>query len=139
MDQVKAIRLGEVKCITSDGVKALPFCINPSGPIVASLFMEEFENKAIIYTTPNPSRLWLRNVDDTFLIQRVEHNNQFMQHINSIDPHIQFIHETADPQSSIPFLDTLFSPGPDNTLLTTFYWKSTKLTSTYFGTATTVC
>ena len=36
-------------------------------PNVASLFMEEFEPKAIS-TVPNPQRLWLRCMDDTFVI-----------------------------------------------------------------------
>ena len=97
---------------------------SPISSIVASLFMEEFEIKAI-NSTPHPPRLWLRYVDDTFFIQRVENSNQFMKQINSIDPHIQFTMETAVPQGSIPFQDTLVSTGPDTTLLTTGFRKPT--------------
>ena len=61
---------------------------SPISPLVANLFMEEFECKAIS-TSPNPPRLWLRYVDDTFVIQQTKHSQQFIHHINSIDPHIQ--------------------------------------------------
>ena len=95
---------------------------SPISPIAASLFMEEFESKAIS-TASNPPMLWLRYVDDTFGIQQAEHSQQFLQHINSIDPHTQFTTEVPRSDRSIPFLDTLVSPGPDNTLLTSVYRK----------------
>ena len=56
-------------------------------PSMANLFMEEFEIKAI-NTVTNPSRIWLRHVDDTFGIQKATHSHQFLQHINSIDSYI---------------------------------------------------
>ena len=93
-------------------------------PNVANLFMEEFGCKTINSANDLP-RLWLRYGDDTFVIQKVEHINQFLQHINYIDPHIQLLQETPNTESSIPFLDMLVSQGPDNTLLTTVYRKAT--------------
>ena len=95
---------------------------SPTSAIVASLFMENLETKAII-TAFNPPILWLRCVDDIFVIQKAEHSNWFLQHINFIDPHIQFTTETPKSDRFIPFLDTFVSPGPDNSLLTTVYRK----------------
>ena len=57
--------------------------------------LEEYEIKAIS-STNHPPRLCLRYVDDTFVIQKVEHSTHFLQHINSIDPNIQFAQETPD-------------------------------------------
>ena len=62
--------------------------------IVANLFLEWFESKAIS-SAPNPSRLWFRYVDDTFIIQEAEHSQQFLQYINSIDPHSHFTTEVS--------------------------------------------
>ena len=56
-------------------------------PIVAYLFMEELESKAIS-TVPNPLRLWLMYVNDTFAFQKAEHSQQLLHHIQFIDPHI---------------------------------------------------
>ena len=66
---------------------------SPVSPIVANLYMEYFEQKALS-TTP-PSRLWQRYVDDTFVIQKEVNKQDFLQHINSVDPTIQF---TGDEQ-----------------------------------------
>ena len=64
-------------------------------------------------------------MDDTFVIQQAEHSQQFLQHINSIDPQIQFNTKFPSSDGSIPFLDTLVTPGPYNTLLTGVYRKPT--------------
>ena len=64
-------------------------------------------------------------VNDTFVIQKAEHSQQFLQHINSIDPLKEFTSEVPKTNASIPFLDTLVSPWPHNSLLTTTYMKPT--------------
>ena len=64
-------------------------------PIVANLFIKEFETKAINSVT-HPSRWWLRYVDDTFVIQKAEYINQFLQHTNSINSHIYLTQETPN-------------------------------------------
>ena len=72
---------------------------------------------------PSPS-LWLRFVDDTFVINRAEHSHVLLQHINSQDPHIQFTVEPTQ-QGSLPFLDTLVTIEPNNTFSTTVYRNPT--------------
>ena len=42
-----------------------------------------------------------------------------------MDPHIQFTSEDAKPDGSLPFLDTIVLPQPDNSLLTSVYRKPT--------------
>ena len=50
---------------------------------------------------------------------------EFLEHINNIDPHIQFTTEDAKPDGSIPFLDTIVMPQPDKSLTTSVYRKPT--------------
>ena len=64
-------------------------------------------------------------MDDTLVIQEAEHGQQFLQHINSQDPNIQFTVEEPGTDGSIPFLDTKVEPGPNNTIHTTVYRKPT--------------
>ena len=93
---------------------------SPINPLIANIFMEEFEVKALS-SMPPPS-LWLRFVDDTFVINRTEHSQALLQHINSQDPHIQFTVEPTQ-QGSLPFLDTLVTIQQDNTFSTSVYRK----------------
>ena len=95
---------------------------SPISPLIANIFMEEFEVKALS-STPPPS-LWLRFDDDTFVINRAEHSQALLQHINSQDPHIQFTVEPTQ-QGSILFLDTLVTIEQDNTFSTSVYRKPT--------------
>ena len=110
---------------------------SPISTIVAKQFMEKFEIKAIS-TATNLPRIWFRYVDDAFIIQKAEHSQQFLQHINSIDPHIHIPAEDPNSDGSLPFLDTLVTPAPDNTLLKTVYRKLTHIDSTFTGTGTTI-
>ena len=97
---------------------------SPISPLIANPFMEEFEVKALS-TCPHPPSLWLRFVDDTFVIMKAEHSQPLLHHINSQDPHIQFTVEQPTQQVSLPFLDTLVTIEPDNTFSTTVYRKPT--------------
>ena len=79
---------------------------SPISPIVANLFMEDFEKKAI-ESSPHPPCFWRRFVDDTFTIIYTAHKGSFLEHLNSIDDHIQFTSEDSRPDGSMPFLDIL--------------------------------
>ena len=96
---------------------------SPVSPIVASLYMEYFEQKALS-TAPNP-RLWCRYVDDTFVIQKEVNKQDFLQHINGVDPAIQFTVENNKEDGAIPFLDTTVKPEADSNLSITVYRKPT--------------
>ena len=98
---------------------------SPISPLIANIFMEEFEVKTL-NSFPHPPYLWLRFVDDTFVINRAEHIQDLLQHINNQDPHIQFTVEPTQ-QISLPFLDTLVTIEPDNTFSTTVYRKATHM------------
>ena len=101
--------------------------------LIANLFMEEFEVKALS-TCPHPPSLWLRFVDDTFVINRAEHSQELLQHINNQHPHIQFTVELTQ-QGSLPFLDTLVTIEP-NTFSTTVYRKPPTQINISVGTVT---
>ena len=90
-------------------------------PIVANLYIENFEQEALI-TAPSP-QAWWRYVDDTFVIHKEIHKQDFLQHINSVDPAIQFTVETNKEDGAIPSLDTIVKPEADGTLSITVYRK----------------
>ena len=97
---------------------------SPISPIVANLYMEDFETKAISSAVLPPS-MWKRFVDDTFVVIESSRKEEFVDHINNMDPHIQFTTEDAKPDGSLPFLDTIVLIQPDNSLLTSVYRKPT--------------
>ena len=94
---------------------------SPISPIVANIFMEDFEEFAF---TPLEPELWLRYVDDTFVIINQESVAPFMEHINSINDHIKFTHE-VESEGSIPFLDVLVTRDSEGHLTTSVYRKPT--------------
>ena len=61
---------------------------SPVSPIVANLYMEYLEQKALS-TAPHPPRFWCRYMDDTFVIHKEANKQGFLQHINSVDPAIK--------------------------------------------------
>ena len=92
--------------------------------------MEEFEVQ-VLSSCPHPPTLWLKFVDDTFVITKAEHSKPILQHINNQDPHIQFTVEEPSQQGTFPFLDTLVTVESNNTFTTSVYRKPTH-TDQYF-------
>ena len=86
--------------------------------------MESFEVEAI-RSAPHPPYLWKRFVDDTFTIIESLYKNEFLEHINSIDKHIQFTAEDQRSDGAMPFLDILITPGEDGSLSTSVFRKPT--------------
>ena len=97
---------------------------SPISPIVANLYRESFEVEAI-RSAPHPPYLWKRFVDDTFTIIESSQKNEFLEHINSIDKHIQFTAEDQRSDGAMPFLDILITPGRDGSLSTSVFRKLT--------------
>ena len=56
---------------------------SPVSTIVANLYMENFEKK-VLNSTSTP-RIWMRYVDDTFVIQREDQMQNILDHINNTD------------------------------------------------------
>ena len=75
---------------------------SPISPIVANLYMVDFEVKAINISPHTPS-LWKGYVDDTFTVIKTAHKRSFLDHINSIDQNIQFSSEDSRADGSMPF------------------------------------
>ena len=97
---------------------------SPLSPIVANIYMEHFETRAL-ETAPHPPSLWKRYVDDTFFIQKTAHKEEFFQHLNSIEEKIQFTAENTKADWSLPFLNTLVTVKEDGSLSTSIYRKPT--------------
>ena len=99
---------------------------SPVSPIVAILYMEYLEQKALSSKhCSKPPRFWHRFVDDTFVIHKEVNKQGFLQHINSVDPAIKFTVEDNKEDGSIPFLDTIVKPEADGTLSITVYRRPT--------------
>ena len=64
-------------------------------------------------------------MDDTCVIHKEIHKQEFLQHINSADPAIQFTVETNKEDGAIPFLDTIVKAEADGSLSITVYRKPT--------------
>ena len=88
---------------------------SPVSSIVANIFMEAFETRAIS-TSLHPPTFWRRYVGDICVIQHQSHKEEFLNHINSVDNAIQFTVEDAKEDGPIPFLDTLITPEKWNFL-----------------------
>ena len=99
---------------------------SPISPIVANLFMEDLEMKALA-TALSPPTLWKRFVDDTFIIIQRSQKDNFLQHLNAIYDNIHFTCEEDGEDSSISFLDMLITPDEDSRLNTTVYRKPTHM------------
>ncbi len=100
---------------------------SPVSPIVANLFMEDLEQRAMS-TAPEHLRpkLWKRYVDDTLEIITKGKVEEWSAHLNQMDPtgSIKFTHEEEN-DGSIPFLDTLLKRNEDGSVKVTVYRKKT--------------
>ena len=81
------------------------------------------ERKALASFTGSPPRVWLRYVDDTFVVIKGQELQSFFEHLNGIDSNIKFTQEKSQ-NNSMPFLDCLITIK-NNRLQTKVYRKPT--------------
>ena len=95
---------------------------SPVSAVIANLYMEEFEERAIaaIATATYKRKIWKRYVDDTFTVLV----DGFLQHLNSQQPTIRFTMK-IEKDNTIRFLDTSVSRDSNGLLTTTVYRKPT--------------
>ena len=77
---------------------------SPVSPLVADLFLQEIETVAL-RSFVDPPRLWLRYVDDTFVIIKTNQVEAFHKFLNQQCDQIKFTVECENDQRSLHFLD----------------------------------
>ena len=85
--------------------------------------MEHIEEIAIT-TAPHPPRWWFRFVDDSHTCLLKDYVSEFHDHLNSINPNIQFTVE-KEKESKLAFLDTMTTRDNTNTIQVSVYRKPT--------------
>ena len=101
----------------------------PVSVIVANLVMESIENK-MLKDFASPHRIWLRYIDDTFVVLRKTEVGSFHKFINNIENSIKFTVE-QEVENAIPFLDVLIIRN--NGQLTTKAYKKPTHTTRYLN------
>ncbi|PNF26841.1 hypothetical protein B7P43_G17376 [Cryptotermes secundus] len=93
-------------------------------PIVSNIFTEHFE-KLALYSAQYKSSLWLRYVDDTFVVwpHGPERLQNIFDHLNTLRPSICFTMET-ESDNAISFLEVLVI-REETALVTQVYRKPT--------------
>ena len=97
---------------------------SPLGPVLANIFMCDFEEKWVMNNGARPT-IWFRYVDDTFtLFNNKDTAVQFLSYLNSRHKNIQFTIEFELDQE-IPFLDVLIKRHLNYFFSTSIYRKKT--------------
>ena len=98
--------------------------VSPLGPVLANIFMCDFEEKWVMNNGFRPTT-WFRYVDDTFtLFHNKDAAVQFLSYLNSRHKNIHFTIEFEQNQE-IPFLDVLIKRHLNNSFSTSIYRKKT--------------
>ncbi|XP_071054163.1 uncharacterized protein [Onthophagus taurus] len=102
---------------------------SPLSPVIANFYMELFEEDALKKSQWKP-KLWLRYVDDTFVIWQhgQKRLHEFLDHLNSQHPMIKFTMET-ETAKKLPFLDVLVTRTTNGDIELGVYRKKTHTNS----------
>ena len=96
---------------------------SPVSPVIADLFMEDFEMKAFNKYSKTP-RLWERFVDDILAIVEKTRTKELLEYLNNQHDRIQFTME-EEQEGSLPFMDVRFIRESHGELGTEVYKKPT--------------
>ena len=96
---------------------------SPVSAVIANLVMEDVEQRALASIPVNPS-FWKRFVDDVISAVSVNEIDVLLQHLNSIEPSIQFTVE-RETDRKLGFLDTCVHRAIEGKLKTDVYRKPT--------------
>ena len=96
---------------------------SPVSPIVANLFMENLEQRAMESASEElRPALWKRYVDDTLEVIKRGKVDEWYAHLNNMGPtgSIKFTHE-VETDNTIPFLGTLLERKEDGSVKVKVY------------------
>ena len=96
---------------------------SPVSAVIANLVMEDIEHRALTTAPVSPS-FWKQFVDDVISAVSQDEIVVLLQHLNSIEPSIQFTVE-RETDGKLPFLDTCVQRTTDGKLETVVYRKPT--------------
>ena len=96
---------------------------SPISPIVADIFMQDFEDRAFTKYERIP-RIWKRFVDDVIVVIRKDDSQAVLNHLNSQHRKIQFTMEEEE-NGSLPFMDVRFTRNNSGRLEREVYQKPT--------------
>ena len=86
--------------------------------------MEDIEGRALD-TFSSPVKCWKRYVDDVLCVVARHDIESLLQHINNIEPSIQFTFESQSEEGCLPFLDVMLRRDEDGSISTSVYRKPT--------------
>ena len=96
---------------------------SPLSPVVANLYMEDLETRAIS-TARHPPSFYRIYVDDSAMIIKSRYVDAFLEHLNTQDEHIKFTIEREE-DGKLPILDSLLTRTDDGTINISVYRKPT--------------
>ena len=94
---------------------------SPVSPIVANLFMEDYEGN-VLEAYQDPPKYWGRYVDDALAVIKTAHIEPFTQHLNAQHTNIQWTSE-LEADGKLLMLDTLTTRMSDGSLKFSVYRK----------------
>ena len=120
MEHIKSLQLQQGECMVSYDIKTL-FTLVPVDHAISIVKNKLLQDPLLSHRTS----MYIQDIITLleFCLKNQNNSHQLLQHINSIDPNIQFTMENPKDDGPIPFLDTLVSLGPNNTLITSIYRK----------------
>ena len=98
------------------------FIGSPTSPAFAELYIQRVE-EIHVYRMIHTPRLWLRKVDDTFVITKYD-KRETLDELNKFNCKVQFTYESTT-NNTLPFLDCLIKKDNEGRLQTKVYRKKT--------------